>query len=266
MDHSLDGAREKLDRAREHMETLDAETTAFVNERPYRIVPKYYAKTLHATFRFAQDTSPPVLRWGVLVGDVIHEASSALDHIAWQFALKTRKRGRRPKRSTAWPVCLKEGDWDSKRTRQMLRHIGCDDRAFIKSRQPYPAPDGLDPRTHAFAMLRLLSGIDKHRVLNTAVLMPLDTDVELINIDALSDISAVRGIALCDEPAKQGAKFARVFLAEPCPDVDMNVKASLYIALFGREYGHMHRGHVFTILKAVTREVAKTVDEAELRL
>lgn len=253
----LAGTRTKLDRAREHVEALDAETRAFVDAHPYRVVRKYYAKTCHATFRFVQDTPPPLLRWGVLLGDAIHEFSSALDHIAWQFALKTRSN---PARSTAFPVCLRDGDWESKRTKDMLKHIGLDDRAFIRDKQPYPAPNGHEPRTHALAMLRLLSRIDKHQVLNTAVLMPLDTDITVINIDRLSSVKAVRGIRLYDEPMQDKAKFARVLLAEPCPEMDMNVELALYVALFGPEYGHMHRGSVFMVLNVFLKQIGILID------
>lgn len=259
---ALDGCRSKVDRASEHLETLDAETVAFIERQPYRVVRKYYAKTCHITWRFAEDEAPPLLRWGVLIGDVVHELSSALDHIAWQFALKTRPD---PTRSTAFPVCLREGDWESKGTREMLKHIGEDERAFIKDKQPYLARYGKTLQEHVFAMLRLLSRIDKHQVIPAAVVAPLDTDINFIN---MRDISAMREFTLYDEPLKQGAKLARLFVepSGPDPDVDMNLDLSLYITFTGPQYGHMERSHVFTLLHALIRAMSLTIDEAEAHL
>jgi hypothetical protein len=254
---SLDGARAKVDRAGEHLKTLDAETTAFMSRHPYRLTRKYYAKTCHVTFRFAEDEEPAVLRWGVLIGDVLHEVSSALDHVAWQFALKTKPK---PTSSTAWPVCVGPGDWESKRTKAMLQHISAADRAFINSKQPYPAPHGMGPETHAFAMLRLLSRIDKHRVLHTSVLLPLDIDIKFIPKDC-----TVRDAKLIGEPLKQGAKFVRVFVdpTGPDPDVDMKLDLSMYVGFSGPEYGHMDRGAVFLALHIFIKEVGNLIDEAE---
>jgi hypothetical protein len=259
---SLDGVRAKLDRAREHVDTFDNETMAFSREHPYSIFSKHYPKTQHMTFRYVGDgTRPPITRWGVLIGDVLHEVSSALDHIAWQLALKTRPN---PARTTAWPVCVRDGDWEGQGTKQMLRHIGADDRAFIKTKQPYPAPQGMDPLTHWAAMLRTLSRIDKHRVIHAAAVMPLDADINLdfVNVTPLSDL------VLYNEPVKQGAKFARLCIQPtgPNPDVKMEVNASTYIAFIGPDYGHMHHGHVFAVLRILIRELAWLVDEAETRL
>ncbi len=239
--HPLDGPRVKLARAREHLEAFQAEVAAYVEGKTHRIVHQYYAKSCHFTFRWeAPDWNPPLLRWAVIVGDAIHELSTALDHIAWQFALKTR---RKPDSSTAWPVCIGEGQWESKTTQHMLKHIGEDDRAFVHSKQPYPAPHGHDPKTHAFAMLRLLSRIDKHRVLHTAVLWPIQTNAQFVD---LRDIRSINDVRIYDEPLEDGAKLLRVLVTPSGPDPDMDMKAvqSVYVAFIGSDYGHMHEGSV----------------------
>jgi hypothetical protein len=244
------------------LDALNAETTAYVDGKTHRIVHQYYAQTCHLTFRWEMpDWNPPVLRWAVLIGDVIHELSTALDHIAWQLALKARAK---PGSSTAWPVCVGEGAWESKTTQDMVKHIGADDRAFIESKQPYPAPDGLDPKTHAFAMLRLLSRIDKHRVLHTAVVMPLETDVEFVDI---RDIAAIKDIRVYDEPMKNRAKILRVLVipSGPSPDMDMKARQSLYVAFIGPEYGHMDKGAVFLVCRIFIKEVSKLIEEAAVR-
>ncbi len=188
MTDMLDGARAKIARAWDHLDTLDVETTTFVQSNPVTILSEYEPKTCKFTFRLAQPSRAPFIRWGVIVGDVLHEASSALDHVAWQLALKKRPN---PRRQTAFPVCVAEGDWERKSTRAMVQHIATEDRDWIKSKQPYPAPDGERPETHAHAMLRKLSNMDKHQVLHAALLMPLDIDAEPVigsDIERLNDV------------------------------------------------------------------------------
>jgi len=245
------------------MDTLDAETTRFVREHPYRVVSKYYAQTRHVTARFRQEkrVDAPELRWGVLVGDVLHELSSVLDHIAWQFALRHKAN---PDRRTAWPVCMTEEAWDERWCKDMVRHILDPHRTFIRERQPYHAPNGTAPESHAFAMLRELSRVDKHKILHTALLVPLDVDV-LFDLTDVEPISADDVTMFVDEPIHHGAKFARVVglrPAGPNPDVQVKAKLSLYVAFVGPDYGWMDRGMVFYVLRAIRNTVEKVIDEA----
>ena len=257
--HPLDGARAKWVRACEHLDALDAETTSFVRTHAYRIVSEYDAQARQTTFCFAQEAEVPLLRWGVIVGDVLHGFNSALDHIAWQFALLYRKK---PSKKTSWPVCTKDGDWESKTVQSMLAHIQEPHRTFIKDHQPYPAPNDQRPETHAFAMLRKLANIDKHRVLHTAVLLPLDVDVEYAGRDipymATSEV-------FFGEPLQEGTKLAVVEWRGDAPDepqAKINANLSLYIGLVGAEYGWMDQGSVFYILRAIRNEVDKTLIRA----
>ena len=112
-------------------------------------------------------------------------------------------------------------------------------------------------------MLRLLSRIDKHQVINPAVVMPLDSDVKL----ELTDVGPVRNFILYDKPMKHGSKFARVLVSPvgPNPDVNMKLDLSAYVAFIGPEYGHMDRGHVLMILRIFIREVERLIREADSR-
>jgi hypothetical protein len=258
----LDGARAKIARAWDHLDTLDVETAAFVDGNPVTIVSEYEAETCKFTFRLAQPSRAPSLRWGVIVGDVLHEASSALDHVAWQFALKKRTD---PRRQTAFPVCVAEGDWERKQTRAMVQHIGTEDRDWIKGKQPYPAPDGERPETHAHAMLRKLSNMDKHQVLHAALLVPLDIDAEPV---LGPDIGRLNEIELfINNPVEDGAVFACAFVTPsgPKPQMQMNANLALYVGFVGAEYGWMDRGAVFYTLRAILRTVKQTVEEAAER-
>jgi hypothetical protein len=198
----------------------------------------------------------------VIVGDILHEANSALDYVAWQLALKTRSN---PDRRTGFPVCVKDGDWDRRGTRDMLQHIASADRDWIKTRQPYPAPHGERPETHGLAMLRELARIDKHQVLHTALLIPQDIDVETV---IQQDIAAINELELfVNHPVEDGAPFALVSVTPsgPRPKMKVNVEMSLYVGFVGSDYGWMEQGRVFYALEGILHTVTQTVDQAAAR-
>jgi len=62
---------------------------------------------------------------------------------------------------------------------------------------------------------------------------------------------------------KQGAKLARLMVSPVNREVDMQVHLSVYIAFVGAHYGHMDKGRVFLVLRALIYEVDRIVGEAD---
>ena len=71
-------------RAVEHLEELDREREIWIQRRPYALVEKSESKPESFYFEVLELTGPPA-RFGVLVGDYVHNLRSALDHLVWQF-------------------------------------------------------------------------------------------------------------------------------------------------------------------------------------
>src|SRR5688572_1441682 len=82
----LAGAYIKIERAKEHVQDLETEITAFLGREPYRIVRQDDANTGEQTYRVLVSEDGP-LRWGAIIGDVIHNLRTALDHLACQLVL-----------------------------------------------------------------------------------------------------------------------------------------------------------------------------------
>lgn len=59
---------------------------------------------------------PPPLRLGVIVGDLVHNVRSALDHLVWQLVLANAQQ---PTRATQFPVCSKREQWAWVRARSL---------------------------------------------------------------------------------------------------------------------------------------------------
>jgi hypothetical protein len=100
---------------------------------------------------------PPPLRFGVILGDWLHNLRCALDHVIWQLVLLN---GKKPTRSNAFPIRDTKTGFDNTVPRE-LRGLTASQRRLVEEFQPYRLAG--DPKQHSLAVLRDLSNIDKHR-------------------------------------------------------------------------------------------------------
>lgn len=168
MNHPLDGARLKVVRAQEHLDSLKAEIAMYVSQDPYQFV----AKKVHPEHSFlapaAEITAEPPLRFGTLIGDVVTNARAAIDYVMWELAseffdppIDLAKANDR--RITAFPIS--EGPADpghvghvDRLNRLAKRKIPTTAINEIKAVQPYNSGD------LALWWLHRLVNTDKHRV------------------------------------------------------------------------------------------------------
>jgi hypothetical protein len=229
---SLDNPRAKLDRAYEHLESLDREIAAFFETEPYVIEPEFRAKTGEHVFRVRIRRNPP-LRLGTLVGDFATNTRAALDHLVWQLVVLT---GERPNRSTAFPVCQTASDW----RRDVERRLGTVDprhRAIIERAQPYMA--GSDAEHTVLTLLSWLVNHDKHRVVHAtyayiptpeALYFTFRTPGGVQVASTYDQIAIAKGRRVVD-----GADIARVKLPDPTLQVEMHGEITFDIA-FGERW------------------------------
>ena len=108
MGASLDGPRAKYRRAFEHMQTLHSEVAEFEDNHPDPKVEHFDPETGRYTLavEFGDETDAErrdrARRWGIVLGDVIHNLRSALDHVVWQLVLLN---GATPGPGNQWPIC-----------------------------------------------------------------------------------------------------------------------------------------------------------------
>lgn len=163
----------KLDRAKTHRDALHDEVGVAFETESNRIVLSVEYDDESGYHIFRADTVPEDLlrRWGVIVGDAIHNLRGALDHLVWQLSLHKRE-GRKPRNpgTVKFPICKvpdpelgrpedfrggkKEALWDV-----LPRH-----RAIIEDSQPYKRWHGLT--VHPLVRLNAFSNTDKHQVVN----------------------------------------------------------------------------------------------------
>lgn len=163
----LYGIQEKLDRAGEHLEALDGEVRTFLHSNPYSFSSEFEPESGYDLIKIHIEELPP-LRWGVLLGDFVHNLRSALDHLVWQMVLAM---GGTTSDATGFPILSTREDWERRilipQSRGKQHPLsGIDDRTLedFEALQPYNT-QGKD-RRNGLAILRSLSNTDKHQVLN----------------------------------------------------------------------------------------------------
>jgi hypothetical protein len=110
MSADLSGVWAKIARADEHLALLDAEVRAFLegDPQPIALSIPYLDADCGWYIVYGIVKSPPPLRLGVIVGDVAHNARSALDHLVWQLVILN---GATPSQDNAFPMAFTEGAW-----------------------------------------------------------------------------------------------------------------------------------------------------------
>ena len=103
---SLDGVRAKLARANEHLARLESDTHAFLENEPYRFALEVDGHDY--VVRIKASREPPI-ELAIMLGDVLYNLRSSLDHLAWQLASLNGK----PPAGTEFPIFKDRGKFTS---------------------------------------------------------------------------------------------------------------------------------------------------------
>ena len=168
---TLDGVDAKLGRALEHLLRLDDQMHEYLDSDPIGVQRQLQKDANTSVFALVVERPPP-LELAVLVGEVVHQLRSALDHVANQLV---RAAGNTPTRRTAFPVLLRPPDQEFK------IDGGVDPAALaaVSSFQPYRR--GVEPEGHPLAMLNELWNRDKHRNLSLMATYVTGTQIFLVD-------------------------------------------------------------------------------------
>ncbi len=163
MVYALDGCREKIGRAREHVRNLDAEITEFIESAPptITVITKSDPATGGVRQSIVIDGPKIPLRLSVIAGEVVHQLRSSLDHLIWQLVVANGSH--EPSRLLEFPVVRDSTNYASA-AGQKLKGVRADAAELIESLQPYrPYEEGASIQDHPLLILHDLNIIDKHR-------------------------------------------------------------------------------------------------------
>jgi hypothetical protein len=183
----LEEAWLKLARGREHLDALGREFQRFHDEEPYTVVIEYDLDQAKYLARFKVLKPIPQHSWGLILGDAVHNARSALDYIAWRLA------GSDPNDTqTLFPICKDPAKFHPNRVKRMHPEVV----TLIRDLQPYQRPNS---HHHPLWLLQELDARDKHKLIAMTqsftglqsftgkgqVLIPYDTVVAPLQHDAI---------------------------------------------------------------------------------
>ena len=161
MPGDLRGVRAKIARAQAHIELLDSQQASWFASEPYRIrlePNRDLAPDIINIFFIVSDVKPVPVTFSTIIGDILYNLRSALDHLAWQLVLANRGT---PTNKTAFPI--------RKKPPALGKPIEIDGginpmaQVAIERLQPYRHSKG--PNHAPLWLLNELCNTDKHRTL-----------------------------------------------------------------------------------------------------
>ncbi len=223
--HKLHGVRLKLNRAQTHAHALNREIDAWLGQHPYGVFGEYEpGPPEQYVFRVRfLDPIPP--EWAIAVGDIVHNARSALDHLAYVVVLDNN--GGADER-TQFPVTLSPFDWTSQ-SRGCIGNASARHIELIEGFQPYNRTDLYG--WHSFyssiddplAMLTRLSNIDKHSVLHAT---PAAITHIRYAVVPVRDIKKFSTTEVQDGVLVDGGELLRVAIESKGPNPELKLQRS----------------------------------------
>jgi hypothetical protein len=203
----LSGCSLKLEHACGHLEALQAQFRGYVGREPFRLARRRASDDRDELICRVLEPKPP---FGLLIGDVVQNARSALDQLAWATSEEIDRRW------VYFPIATEK----PKKWSKTLAGFPPAVRSVIEAHQPFkysgteqqihevPPP----PSIHPLAVLQALSNIDKHRLLTTSV-AAIDTAVYGLEPEDLE--LALNDIVLPFAGLEDGVVLARFPTAPP---------------------------------------------------
>jgi hypothetical protein len=243
MSSTLDGAWQKLERAKRHVDDLrDAIREAGHGDTPPVTVGREYIPQDQAVVYRIERIMQIGADWSLLTGDALHNFRCALDHAWWELACRhlTRTPTEEEAKRIQFPILKPGGTWD---TRNHIQLVGKDAAKLAGAVQPDYSryPNEIDP----LGVLRRLSNEDKHRSPHIAVTVVRDLVFTNTVPDGLTDCvtdprptpQGMASIILNNDMGNPspGDEVLRVLVRPtgPNPDIDLKAKLSGYVAIAG---------------------------------
>jgi hypothetical protein len=238
----------KLDRANEHLASLQAEvTTSFAGELPGETVmldTQFDAKMSQYVVRIERLPEAPFLRWGVVLGDFIHNVRSALDYLAWRLVEIGDQRASRLKRWRPENVYFPIYDSRERFRENCWRLPGLTLRqwAILEREQPYKRY--FDTSLSPLSRLRDLSNKDKHQLVTPIKLASEDPSGLVFR--ANNDCRILGAMPILFVPFEVGApvEVVSVEIVGPYPEVKVDGQMIFYIALEDGAHASLYLGNM----------------------
>lgn len=219
----------KIERANEHIDTLETEINSLIESDVYRLASEPEADARKSIISVV-GPSPP-LRFAVVVGEIIHALRSCLDHLICQLVIIN---GHAVTRDHQFPICDTPETFKAARRRGYMKGVSASARALIEELQPYKKSKE-NIKANVLYLLREMDNADKHRLL--AVVATLANVRELRiggDLSPRPDRESATIVGLdppkkAQRPTKKGTAIQRIHFADPEPSVEITGKPVIQV-------------------------------------
>lgn len=214
--NDLPSWRLKVVRAEDHLAYLNRRVRLFEKRQVHRFeTESNIDRTEHVVRYYGR---PPVpLEWAVVLGEMMFDLRSALDHLAHALVIAG---GGTPTGRTEFPIFRKA---DDSAVARKLRGASGKVLALIESFQPYVTRPGVTPERNPLWVVHELNRLDKHRQLHVvrgfAGQAQFDVPAELVG-------STIR---MYYQPLYDGTPVMTIRTGEPHDSVNMQPKVTTEI-------------------------------------
>lgn len=182
------------------------------------------AQSNHHRFYVRLHKVPDTRRWGLLVGDAVHNMRSALDHLVYALAIRVTGQDPPPDFNRLQYVVVDDpSHWEGQ-----LRHLkplNDEMRELIESVQPYKASPLDRMKYDVLRWLREIDDADKHRAIRPVFIVPAGFEAIL---HAITEGPMTVHAPLA--PIEDGATLFTVS-GEAVTDVEDDIKSALGIGV-----------------------------------
>lgn len=241
---SLEGVRGKLDRADEHLETLQSKLKALVESDAYKARGQFENERTEYVIRVK--LGDPVqlrrdlLRIGLIFGDGIQNLRTALDHLLCQLVIAS---GREPTKQNQFPIFTRDPTLDLtgrelRKWKRWTARVKSPYIGWLKFVQPYQADKTPErnPERNPLAHLADFSNADKHRIVLPAVFAVTEDVREALKLTSYDMDTLGKARIIVGRPLEDGAEILRlpVRVTSPNPHMEMAGHVPLDVA-FGEQ-------------------------------
>jgi len=238
----LIGIRTKTARAQEHGQALHGLIREFIKSHPPRVSYEYRKQPGEHVWKLTSEPPTIPLDINALIGDMLYNYRSALDHAIWQLVISN---DRVPSRVNQFPIFDDERVYRNRR-RQYLSGLSAGAIVAIDSLQP------CNGGSEGLSFLNELGNIDKHRHLpvvfvNLAQINLVDPPIEVGPGETIN-------IKMHTGTLERGTEF----LIVSCPEMELDFEPTFGIA-FG-EGTPVENTNVLDVFRSIDEAVQNSLD------
>lgn len=231
MSYGLDGCMAKIERAKEHHESLKTNVAEFLKSAKESITQSSYHSDdglkviLRATCPLEAD-----FKISVIAGEIVHQLRSSLDHLLCALIYQA---GKTPSRANQFPICTTRESYEDQVRRGRIKGISPAAEKLIEQSQPYTNPN---PNETIINVVSTLNNWDKHNALVISVAAAqVGQHIEIGGTSGGEITAFANPEVIKFENGK--ADYFYIQLAAPAPGLTVKSSIDLHMAIEVNETG-----------------------------